>query len=93
MLVTTLADALHLLRLILDTPSHKGDERGGAEVQGGPGSAGRGSDRTQVARDGESVGKPSTVGWRSTKATGSRARLTGLGGRRIVHTQFRLESA
>jgi len=28
MFVTTSADALQLLRLIFDTPSHEGDERG-----------------------------------------------------------------
>ena len=28
MVVTTSGDALHLLRLILDTPWHEGDERG-----------------------------------------------------------------
>ena len=35
MVVTSSGDALHLLRLILDTPLHEGVKRDGAEVQGG----------------------------------------------------------
>src|SRR5947209_2547580 len=37
MLYTTSVEALHLLRVTLDTPGDEGVERGGAAVQGGPG--------------------------------------------------------
>ena len=51
MFVTTSVDALHLIRLIFDTPSHEGDERDWAEVQGRHGGGAAASpDRSVVVR-------------------------------------------
>src|SRR2546428_12383746 len=44
MLVSASAEPLHVLRVMLDTPSNEGDQRGGAAVQGGSGGRRRRAD-------------------------------------------------
>ena len=51
MLVSVSADALHVSRLMLDTPAHEGDKRDRAKVQGGPGSDCDGRTVTEAATD------------------------------------------